>query len=97
MIGTNSDLELIRGCLDSEIAALSRLSDNSAADQAWVTYRLVTLGRRRMAVAATLANRRAEAAKRVVDLSCWFTGNGELGEIRSLAAADRGAGPRPAA
>ncbi len=89
MIGTNSDLELIRGCLDSEIATLSRLADNNATDQAWVTYRLVTLGRRRIAVAATLANRRAEAAKKVVDLSRWFTGDGALSEIKGLAATER--------
>jgi hypothetical protein len=92
VIGTNSDLELIRGRLDSEIAALSRRTD-SATDQAWVTYRLVTLGRRRIAVAATLANRRAEAAKKVVDLSRWFSGDGALGEIKALAAADRRQGP----
>jgi hypothetical protein len=93
VIGTNSDLELIRGCLDSEIAALSRLVDSQTSDQAWITYRLVTLGRRRIAVSATLANRRAEAAKKVVDLSRWFTGDGALGEIKGLATAEHRSRP----
>jgi hypothetical protein len=40
--------------------------------------RLAALGRECIAVSATLVNRRIEAAKKVVDLSRWFNGNGAL-------------------
>ncbi len=84
MIGTNSDLELIRYCLDSEIGVLLQTA-GGGPDRDLVSRRLAVLGRRRSAVSATLANRRAEAAKPVVDLSRWFSGNGALDEIKELA------------
>jgi hypothetical protein len=80
VIGTNRDLELLLRSLDREFATLSRLA-RRAPDQTWISYRLVALRRHRSAISATLANRRLEAAKPVVDLTRWFHGNGELDAI----------------
>src|SRR5262249_16339713 len=49
----------------------------------WVSGRLLALQRKRIAICATLVNRRIEAAKPVVDLACWFNGNGALRAIEN--------------
>lgn len=85
MIGTNRDLKSLQRSLDAEFAALSRLADR-AHDQSWIPFRLAALRRRRIAISATLANRRIEATKQVVDLSRWFNGNGALDTVIDHAA-----------
>lgn len=77
MLGSNRDLCSIRASLDSEIEALSRIA-RYAPDPSPLSRRLSLLVRERRAVSATLANRQAEAANKVVDLSRWFSGNGAL-------------------
>ena len=77
MIGTNRDLKSIQRILDCRIMELKQLA-RGASDPAWISARLTALGRERIAVSAILANRRIEAAKKIVDLSCWFSGNGAL-------------------
>lgn len=77
MIGTNRDLKSIQRILGCRIIELKQLAGN-APEQGWISNRLTTLGRERIAVSATLVNRRTEAAKKVVDLSRWFNGNGAL-------------------
>jgi hypothetical protein len=77
MIGTNRDLKSIQRILDSRITELSRLSA-APPEEAAVFDRLADLRRERITVAAALVNRRIESAKRVVDLSRWFTGGGVL-------------------
>jgi|SRR5271166_4848144 len=74
MIGTNRDLELIQRVLDCRILELKQFG-SAAPDQAWVSGQLAALGRERITVSAILVNRRLEAAKKVVDLTRWFTGN----------------------
>jgi hypothetical protein len=80
VIGTNRDLEALRRSLDCEFAALSRLAGR-APDQTWISHRLLAIMRQRIVISATLANRRAEAARQVVDFSRWFNGNGELDDL----------------
>jgi hypothetical protein len=46
-----------------------------------ISHRLLAIMRQRIVISATLANRRAEAAKQVVDFSRWFNGNGELDDL----------------
>jgi hypothetical protein len=75
MIGTNRDLRSIQQTLDCRIIELKQLAD-ATSDQAWISARLTALGRERIAVSAILANRRIEAAKKVVVFSRWLTGNG---------------------
>lgn len=82
MIGTNRELMAIQLLLDSEIAALCKLRDSKSC-QRWVSSRLLTLQRERIAICATLVNRRIEAAKPVVDLACWFNGSGALKAIEN--------------
>jgi hypothetical protein len=53
------------------------------SDRAWVSARLTALDRERLAVSAILANRRLEAAKKVVVFSRWLTGNGVISGTRS--------------
>ena len=77
MIGTNRDLRSMQRILDDQKIELKRLAC-ADREQTWISERLSSLGRERVAVSATLVNRRTEAAKKVVDLSCWFTGNGAL-------------------
>lgn len=74
MIGTNHDLESIQRVLDCRILELKQLA-SAAPDQAWVSGQLATLGRERITVSAILVHRRIEAAKKIVDLARWFTGN----------------------
>jgi hypothetical protein len=81
MIGTNRDLKSIQRILDCRIVELKQLS-SAASDPAWVSARLAALGRERIAVSAILANRRIEAAKKVVVFSRWLTGNGVLSGTR---------------
>jgi hypothetical protein len=78
VIGTNRDLKSIQRILDCKIIELRQLS-NAAPEQRWISDRLATLGRQRIAISAALVNRRIEAAKTVVELSRWFDGNGALG------------------
>jgi hypothetical protein len=77
MLGSNRDLCSIRASLDCEIETLSRMARYSP-DPDRLSRRLSLLLRERRAVSATLANRQAEAANKVVDLSRWFSGNGAL-------------------
>ena len=80
MIGSNRDLLSIRSCLDSEIAALSRLA-RSAPDRDRLSHRLSMLVRERKALSAVLANRHIEARNKIVDLSRWYSGDGALCEV----------------
>jgi hypothetical protein len=82
MIGTNRDLGSIQQILDCRIMELKQLA-SATPDRAWVSAELTALGRDRIAVSAILANRRIEAAKRVVVLSRWLTGNGVISGTRS--------------
>ena len=77
VIGTNRDLKSMRRILNCRITELKQLA-GAAPEQGWISDRLTTLGRERIAISATLVNRRTEAAKKVVDLSRWFNGNGAL-------------------
>ena len=77
MIGTNRDLKSMQRILDWRITELKQLADD-APEQNWISDRLAFLSRQRIAVCATLVNRRIEAARHVVDLSRWFNGNGAL-------------------
>ena len=77
VIGTNRDLKSMQHILNCRITELKQLA-SAAPEQGWISDRLTTLGRERIAVSATLVNRRTEAAKKVVDLSRWFNGNGAL-------------------
>jgi hypothetical protein len=79
VIGTNFDLKAIQHILDCRIMELKQLV-GAAPDQAWISDRLAAIGRQRIAVSAILVNRRIEAAKKVVDLSRWFSGNGPLSD-----------------
>jgi hypothetical protein len=88
VIGTNRDLKSLQRSLDAEFAALSRLADRTH-DQSWIPVRLAAVGRWRIAIAATLANRRIEAAKQVVDFTRWYDGNGALGAVIDRAAPSR--------
>lgn len=74
MIGTNRELMSIQRILDCRILAL-RQSINGVPDPDCIAARLTALGRERIAVSAIPANRRIEAAKKVVDLTRWFTEN----------------------
>ena len=80
MIGTNRDLKSLQHSLDAEFAALSRLADRTH-DQSWIPVRLAAVTRWRIAISTTLANRRIEATKKVVDLSRWYDGNGALAAV----------------
>lgn len=80
MIGSNRDLHLIRSALDSEIEKLSRFARNFP-DLDHLSHHLSVLERERKALSAALANRDAEAANKVVDLSRWFSGDGALREV----------------
>ena len=82
MIGTNRDLMAAQRLLNSEIAALCKLPDDKSRRR-WVSGRLLALQRKRIAICATLVNRRIEAAKPVVDLACWYNGNGALRAIEN--------------
>jgi hypothetical protein len=108
VIGTNRDLKTMQKLLDTEIATLCDLPDDKTRRRS-VSGRILALQRKRIAICATLVNRRSEAAKRVVDLACWFNGNGALKAIENPnlglvldvrrqrmngAAADRAFGPR---
>ena len=75
VIGTNRDLKSMQRIRNCRITALKQLA-SAVPEQGWISDRLTTLGRERIAVSATLVNRRTEAAKKVVDLSRWFNGNG---------------------
>jgi len=77
MIGTNRDLVVMREILEFEISRCQTMAKSSPG-QRWIGDRLVSLSRQRIAVSAALVNRRAEAAKRVVDFSRWVSGNGAL-------------------
>ena len=77
MIGTNRDLMAVQRLLNAEIAALCKLLGDKSRRRR-VSSRLLALQRKRIAICATLVNRRIEAAKPVVDLACWFNGNGAL-------------------
>jgi hypothetical protein len=77
MIGTNRDLKSMQRILDCRIIALKQLA-GAAPEQNWISRRLAFLSRQRIAVCATLVNRRIEAARHIVDLSRWFNGNGAL-------------------
>jgi hypothetical protein len=83
MLGTNRDLHRIRRMLDSEIAAL-RLVAAIAPEDDRTSQRLDLLARQRLSISAVLANRRIEAAKKVVVLSRWLSGNGLLGSAPNL-------------
>jgi hypothetical protein len=80
VIGTNRDLKSLQHSLDTEFAALNRLADH-ADDQSWIPVRLAAVTRWRIAISTTLANRRIEATKQIVDLSRWYDGNGALGAV----------------
>jgi len=82
VIGTNRDLMAAQRLLNSEIAALCKLPDDKSRRR-WVSGRLLALQRKRIAICATLVNRRIEAAKPVVDLACWYNGNGALRAIEN--------------
>jgi len=75
MIGTNRDLKSIQRILDCRIMELKQLA-RGGSDPAWNSARLTALGHQRIAVSAILANRRIEAAKKVVVFSHWLTGTG---------------------
>ena len=75
MIGTNRDLKSMQRILNCRITELKQLA-GAAPEQGWISDRLTTLGRERIAVSAILANRRIEAAKKVVVFSRWLTGTG---------------------
>jgi hypothetical protein len=75
MIGTNRDLKSIQRILDCRIMELKQLA-RGGSDPAWNSARLTALGHQRIAVSAILANRRIEAAKKVVVFSRWLTGTG---------------------
>ena len=87
MIGTNRDLMAVQRLLNSEIVALCKLPDDKSRGR-WASVRLLALQRKRIAICATLVNRRIEAAKPVVDLACWFNGNGALRAIENRATPD---------
>jgi hypothetical protein len=95
VIGTNRDLNAIQRMLDFEIIQLKQQLAGSARDEVWISNRLAVVCRQRVAVCATLANRRIEATRQAVDLSRWLTGNGALfGSAVNRAGAERaGAGP----
>lgn len=78
MLGTNRDLTTMQELLDFEILRFDAMA-KGAPEQAWIRHRFVCLTRQRIAVCAALVNRRAEAAKKVVDFSRWVSGNGALG------------------
>jgi len=80
MIGTNRELKSIQRSLDRQIIELSRLA-RAAPHKSSASDRLTELGRQRIRISAVLANRRIEAAKRVVELSRWLTGNGALFKV----------------
>jgi len=61
--------------LDSRITELKQLAGGGPGP-ASISVQLAALGRERIAVSAILANRRIEAAKKVVVFSRWLTGNG---------------------
>jgi len=82
MIGTNRDLKSIQRILDCRIEELKQFAA-ATSDAAWISARLTALNRKRITVSAILANRRIEAAKKVVVLSRWLTGNGALHSARS--------------
>lgn len=73
-------LKLIQRKLDRRILELTQLVGGSPNPE-WISDQLATLGRERIAVAAILTNRRIEGAKKVVDLTCWFTGKTFLGAL----------------
>ena len=77
VIGTNRDLKSMQRILDCRIIELKQLAGD-APEQNWISDRLAVLSRQRIAVCATLVNRRIEAARHIVDLSRWFNGNGAL-------------------
>jgi hypothetical protein len=82
VIGTNRDLMAVQRLLNAEIAALCKLPHDKSRRR-WTSGRLLALQRKRIAICATLVNRRIEAAKPVVDLACWFNGNGALRAIEN--------------
>ena len=82
MIGTNRDLMAVQRLLNAEIAALCKLLGDKSRRRR-VSSRLLALQRKRIAICATLVNRRIEAAKPVVDLAIWFNGNGALRAIEN--------------
>lgn len=88
MIGTNRDLTAMRQLLDFEIRKFGAMA-KATPGQDWIQKRLDSLCRQRLAVCAALVNRRAEAAKRVVDFSRWTSGNGALGQQSTWWAATR--------
>jgi len=79
MLGTNRDLTTMQELLDFEILRFNAMA-KGAPEQAWIRHRLVRLTRQRITLCAALVNRRAEAAKNVVDFSRWVSGNGALGK-----------------
>jgi hypothetical protein len=89
MIGTNRELESIRRMLDDRIAELSRCA-GSASCPCWVPDLIAAFGRQRTMLAATLANRRIEAVKKVVDLGRWYNGDGALFRDALIEAAGAG-------
>jgi hypothetical protein len=79
MIGTNRDLIAMRELIDFEIQKFAAMA-KATSGQEWVEKHLLSLCRQRLAVCAALVNRRAEAAKSVVDFSRWASGNGAIHE-----------------
>jgi hypothetical protein len=77
VIGANRDLKSMQRILECRIIELKQLAGDAPARD-WITDRLAVLSRQRIAVCATLVNRRIEAARPIVDLSRWFNGNGAL-------------------
>jgi hypothetical protein len=94
VIGTNRDLKSMQRILDWRITELKQLADD-APEQNWISDRLAFLSRQRIAVCATLVNRRIEAARHVVDLSRWFNGNGALFDGTVNDSQQRGDSERP--
>lgn len=92
MIGTNRDLKAMRAALDAEIDRLTALKAEYGQwiNAARVDARIAMLSRDRVALYTATVNRRWEAAKDVVVLARWASGNGALDRM-SLACGEAAA------
>lgn len=89
MIGTNRDLLAMRQAVDHEIFRLTMVKAGRRADAGQIDLHLAALSRERLALCAAMVNRRAEAAKGVVELQRWVFGCGALNRVALLRGAGR--------
>jgi len=97
MIGTNRDLAAMRAALDGEINRLIALKTTctGTANSDYVDGRIASLSRERAALYTAIVNRRFEAAKNVVVLARWASGNGALDYVFRVGGEMWTTGPSP--